>query len=161
MLREAAVRLFELLAIYGPFVAVVLSLYFTGLFMYEILAPLLFVASAITVLVLWYMPSSCRIHENRLRLCTPVRCKWAELREFAGEVKGGRIPPGKTYALFCTGWRFPTTLFSECKNELFFSTPSCNGRWEKWKGTVGGKEKEVWICGCAGSARPVPTHGTS
>lgn len=148
MLRGLAVRLFELLAIFGPLVAVLLALHLTGLFMIETVAPFLAIYSVFAFLALWYMPSSCRIYENKLRLCTPVRCKRAELRELEGEVKGGRIPPGKTYALFCFGWRFPTTLFSDCGKEFFFSTPSCDGRWEKWRGTVDGKEKEIWICGC-------------
>ncbi|AFA38464.1 MAG: hypothetical protein QXS00_02990 [Pyrobaculum sp.] len=147
MLRGLAVRLFELLAIFGPFVAVLLASYYAG-YLIHILAPLLFGLFVATLIVLWFMPSSCRFLEGRLGLCTPVRCKRAELRELEGEVKGGRIPPGKTYALFCFGWRFPTTLFSDCGKEFFFSTPSCDGKWEKWRGTVDGKEKEIWICGC-------------
>jgi len=43
--------------------------------------------------------------------------------------RGGLIPPGRTEALFCGGWRFPTTPFSDCGDELFFSTPDCDGKW--------------------------------
>lgn len=68
--------------------------------------------------------------------------------------RGGLIPPGRTEALFCGGWRFPTTLFSDCGDELFFSTPDCDGKWlvaeaklVKRKGEE--ERKTLWLCNCA------------
>ena len=85
---------------------------------------------------------------------TPVRSIEAVLLGEPRLERGGLVPPGRTRALFCFGWRFPTTLLSDCGDELFFSTPDCDGRWlvaeAKLVKKKGEEKKTLWICGCAG-----------
>jgi len=95
--------------------------------------------------------SDCR---QRVVTRVPVRTIEAVLLGEPRVERGGLIPPGRTEALFCGGWRFPTTLFSDCGDELFFSTSDCDGRWlvaeAKLVKKKGEEKKTLWICGCAG-----------
>jgi hypothetical protein len=64
--------------------------------------------------------------------------------------RGGLIPPGRTKALYCfVGWRFPTTFLSDCGDELFFSTPDCDGKWlvaeAKLANRRGEERKTLWL----------------
>ncbi|MCX8136746.1 hypothetical protein [Pyrobaculum aerophilum] len=65
-----------------------MSLFVAGVLIHEILLILLATFFVVAVITLWLMPTSCKYHNGKLSLCTPVRCKWAELREFRGEVTG-------------------------------------------------------------------------
>jgi len=146
MLKSMLVRAFELSAIYGPVIVMIfLAWRFDVTPLWYVVA---FILAPSVPLTLWFMPSRCRSEGGVYKICTPVRCVDIKGAEVLGDVRGGRIPPGKSYALFCLGWRSLLTFFADCGEELFFSTPSCDGRWMRIRGEVKGRQKEVWLCGC-------------
>ena len=154
LIRRVGIRLFELGAVYGV-LGVLIFLLTRSI---EVALPMLYgivpVLVLITVALLYFMPVSCRVVGNRVVMRTPARSIEAVLLGEPRLERGGLIPPGRTKALFCFGWRFPTTLLSDCGDELFFSTPDCDGRWlvaeAKLVKKKGEEKKTLWICGCAG-----------
>jgi len=154
LIRRVGIRLFELGAVYGV-LGVLIFLLTRSI---EVALPMLYgivpVLVLITVALLYFMPVSCRVVGNRVVMRTPARSIEAVLLGEPRLERGGLIPPGRTKALFCGGWRFPTTLLSDCGDELFFSTPDCDGRWlvaeAKLVKRKGEEKRTLWICGCAG-----------
>ena len=155
LVRRVGIRLFELGALYGGLGVLIFSLIRS----IEVALPMLYgmVLPALvlfTVILLYFMPVSCRVVGDRVVMRTPVRSIEAVLLGEPRLERGGLVPPGSTKALFCGGWRFPTTFLSDCGDELFFSTPDCDGRWlvaeAKLVKRKEEKKRTLWICGCAG-----------
>jgi hypothetical protein len=153
--RRVGIRLFELGALYGVLGVLIFllirSVEVAWPMLYGMVLPMLVL---FTVILLYFMPVSCRVVGDRVVMRTPVRSIEAVLLGEPRLERGGLIPPGRTKALFCFGWRFPTTLLSDCGDELFFSTPDCDGRWlvaeAKLVKRKGEEKRTLWICGCAG-----------
>jgi hypothetical protein len=161
LVRRVGIRLFELGVLYGVLGVLIFLLIFllTRTGSIEVAWPMLYgmvlpMFVLFTVILLYFMPVSCRVVGNRVVMRTPVRSIEAVLLGEPRLERGGLIPPGRTKALFCFGWRFPTTLFSDCDDELFFSTPDCDGRWLVAEAKLVNRKREekrtLWICGCAG-----------
>ncbi len=155
LVKRVGIRLFELGVMYG--VPGVLTFSLIGRI--EVAWPMLYglvlpILALITVILLYFMPVSCRVVGNRVVMRTPVRSIEAVMLGEPRLERGGLVPPGRTKALFCVGWRFPTTLLSDCGYEFFFSTPDCDGKWlvaeAKLVKKKGEKKRTLWICGCAG-----------
>jgi hypothetical protein len=156
LVRRVGIRLFELGALYGILGVLTFSLIIRRIevawpMLYGVMLPML---ALITVILLYFMPVSCRVVGNRVVMRTPVRSIEAVLLGEPRLERGGLVPPRRTKALFCIGWRFPTTLLSDCGDEFFFSTPDCDGRWlvaeAKLVKRKEEKKRTLWICGCAG-----------
>ena len=114
-----------------------------------IIIPLILFLSIIMFAVLYYMPNHCVIDNDGgvVKLCSLVRCRVFRLRDVLGVVRGGWLPPGGTKALFCFGWRM-LTFWSDCGDEIFFSTPSCRGEWMRLSVVdERGVERVLWLCG--------------
>jgi len=156
LVRRVGIRLFELGALYGvpgvlTFSLIIRRIEIAWPMLYGVMLPML---ALITVILLYFMPVSCRVVGNRVVMRTPVRSIEAVLLGEPRLERGGLVPPRRTKALFCIGWRFPTTLLSDCGDEFFFSTPDCDGRWlvaeAKLVKRKEEKKRTLWICGCAG-----------
>jgi len=155
LVRRVGIRLFELGALYGvpgvlTFSLIIRRIEVAWPMLYGVMLPML---ALITVILLYFMPVSCRVVGNRVVMRTPVRSIEAVLLGEPRLERGGLVPPRRTKALFCIGWRFPTTLLSDCGDEFFFSTPDCDGRWlvaeAKLVKRKEEKKRTLWICGCA------------
>ena len=155
LVRRVGIRLFELGALYGvpgvlTFSLIIRRIEIAWPMLYGVMLPML---ALITVILLYFMPVSCRVVGNRVVMRTPVRSIEAVLLGEPRLERGGLVPPRRTKALFCIGWRFPTTLLSDCGDEFFFSTPDCDGRWlvaeAKLVKRKEEKKRTLWICGCA------------
>jgi hypothetical protein len=130
-IRKVGIRLFELCALYGAPLGLLTIIAYVGDLQLVLPVVYIFVSLLllVSVIMLYFMPVSCRAEGGRVVMKTPVRSIEAVLLEEPRREKGSLIPPGRTKALFCSGWRFPTTLLSDCGDEYFFSTPDCDGNW--------------------------------
>jgi len=153
-IRKVGIRLFELGALYGAPLGLLTIIAYVGDLQLVLPVVYIFVSLLllVSVIMLYFMPVSCRAEGGRVVMKTPVRSIEAVLLEEPRREKGGLVPPGRTKALFCSGWRFPTTLLSDCGDEYFFSTPDCDGNWlvaEAELTRKGRREKrKLWLCGC-------------
>ncbi len=154
-LRRFGIRLFELVVIYGVPITLIIQAFSGYVPTFYVMLIVFSLLAVLMPIVVYYMPVSCRIVDNRVVMRTPARTIEAVLLGDPKVEKGGLIPPGRTKALFCGGWRLPTTLLSDCGDEFFFSTPDCDGRWlvaeAKLVKKKGEERRILWICGCAGS----------
>jgi len=148
--RRLWIRLLELGTILGAFSAPHVAVWLTDVPNYVRLFVL--VSSIPGVLILsgilaYYLPTRCWVEGARVVMKTPSRTIIAVMEEEPSRERGGLIPPKRTKAMFCYGWRF-LTLYSDCGDEFFFSTPNCDGSWLVAKARIGQERKNLWICGC-------------
>ncbi|MFZ8838390.1 MAG: hypothetical protein ACO2PM_05530, partial [Pyrobaculum sp.] len=124
LVRRVGIRLFELGALYG-FPGVLIFLLTRSI---EVALPMLYgmvlpALVLITVILLYFMPVSCRVVGNRVIMRTPVRSIEAVLLGEPRLERGGLVPPGRTKALFCGGGGPPPPPFRDRGGERLFSPP--------------------------------------